>query len=145
MRYEHTPRPNVEHHYHIQELIESQEKRTYDRTYHRDKAKNAQERNDLITDAKGKEMKAFWCETCKEDFLAESVKEVEIDWSCPTQYIAFYRTKCFKGHWCMRFITDTHRDAYWMRSKRVVQERGEHYQDTIQPHETGFNTLYKKI
>lgn len=142
MRY--GPRPLVEEHYHIQELINSQERRTDDREYYRNKAKEKEDRMGYIKDAKAKDLREFWCETCKEDFLAEAVKEVEIDWSCPTQYIAFYRTKCFKGHWCMRLITDRHKDAYWFKSKRVKADQGKHYADTVQPHETGFNLLYGK-
>lgn len=141
----HSPRPLVEEHYHIQELIDAQEKRVDDREYHRTKEKNKQDRMDTIKDAKPKELKAFWCEVCKEDFLAETIKEVEEDWSCPAQYIAFYRSKCFKGHWCMRFITDSYRDPYWTKSRIVAEDRGKHYADTLQPYETGFNTMYKKI
>lgn len=139
------PKPLTEEHWHIQDLIDAQEKRVDDREYHRNKAKLAQERMDLIKDAAAKQLTAFWCETCEDDFLAEAIKEVEIDWSCPTQYIAFYRTKCFTGHWCMRLITDKHKDAYWFKSKRVKADQGKHYKDTIQPFETGFNMLYKKI
>lgn len=139
------PRPLIEEHYHIQDLIEAQEKRVDDREYYRNREKNASDRMDVVKDAKSKDLKEFWCSTCMEDFLAESVKEVEIDWSCPTQYIAFYKTKCFKGHWCMRLITDRHKDAYWFKSRRVQAYQGKHYQDTIQPFETGFNMLYKKI
>lgn len=139
------PRPNIENHFHIKELIDTQEKRADDRQYHKDRIKGLQERNELIKDTNQKETKAFYCETCKEDFFAESIKEVEIDWSCPMQSISFYKTKCFKGHWCMRLITDTHKDSYWFRSRRVAQDKGSHYKDTLQPHQTGFNMLYKKI
>lgn len=144
MRYEHTPRPLTEHHFHVKDLIETQDKRAEDRTYHRNKAKALEERMNDIKAAKPKELKAFWCETCELDFLAESFKEVEIDWSCPTQYVAFYRTKCFRGHWCMRLITDVHKDAYWFKSRRVRADQGEHALDTIQPNETNFNLLYGK-
>lgn len=144
MNYEYIPRPNVEHHYHIQDLIEAQEKRTADRNSHRDRAKEQEEREQLIKDAKHKETKAFYCTRCKEDFIAESFKEIEIDWSCPTQNIAFYRSKCFKGHWCMRLITDTYKDSYWFRSRAVAMDKGNYSQDVIQPHETGFNLIYGK-
>lgn len=142
--YENTPRPEIEQHYHIRELIERQEKRTEDRIYHRNKGKLAEERNDLIRDAKDVELKEFWCEPCKADFPDQAIKEVEMDWSCPTQSIAFYRTKHDCGRWCIRFITDTHMDPYWMKSKKVAADRGKHSLDTIQPHETGFQTLYGK-
>lgn len=145
MRYEHTPRPAIEDHYHIRELVETQERKSTDRTEHRDRAKLLEERNALIRDAKPKETKAFYCRTCKEDFIAEAIKDISTDWSCPTQYIAVYRTKCFKGHWCMRLITDTHKDAYWAYSRRVAIDKGSHYADTLQPYQTGFNMMYKKI
>ncbi len=145
MRYESTPRPEIESHYHIRMLIEGQEKKADDRTYHLNKEKTKAERQDLINDAKPFVLTEFYCQKCREDFKAQSIKEVEIDWSNPNQFIAFYRTKCFEGHWCIRLITDKHRDGYWVRSKAVHRDRGVHYKDTIQPHETGFNLLYKKI
>lgn len=141
----HGPHPHIESHYHIQDLIRSQERRSNDRTYHRDREKDREARQKDIQDAKGQELKAFWCKTCKLDFLAQAVKEVEQDWSCNGQYIAFYRTKCFNGHWCQRLITDIHKDSYWTKSRKVAIDTGSHYADTLQPHDTGFNMLYKKI
>jgi len=140
--YENTPRPLVEEHYHIRMLFESQEKRAADRTSHRDREKAREERESDIKAAKGKELKAFWCDTCKTDFLAEALKEVEVDWSNPAQNIAFYRTKCFKGHWCQRLITDTHKDNYFFRSKKVCQDRGKYSADIVQPWETNYQLLY---
>jgi len=145
MRYESTPRPLIEDHYHIRMLIEGQEKRSADRTYHLEKGKNKAERQDLINEAKPFVLTEFYCQKCREDFKAQAIKEVEIDWSNSNQFIAFYKTKCFEGHWCIRLITDKHRDGYWTKSKAVLRDRGVHYKDTIQPHETGFNMLYKKI
>jgi len=145
MRYEHTPRPLVEDHYHIRMLIEGQEKKAEDRTYHLNKAKNTAERQELIQDAKPLVLTEFYCEKCREDFRAQSIKEVEVDWSNPNQSIAFYKTKCFEGHWCIRLITDKHRDGYWIKSRAVLRDRGVHYKDTLQPFETGYNMLYKKI
>lgn len=142
--YENTPRPEIENHYHIRELIERQEKRTDDRNYHRNKGKLAEERNDLIKDAEPYGQKEFYCEPCKEDFLAHAIKEVETDWSCLTQSIAFYRTKHWCGTWCMRLVTDRHRDSYWFKSLKVARDRGKHSLDTIQPHETNFQLLYGK-
>lgn len=142
---EYGPHILIEDHYHIRDLISAQEKRSEDRTYHRDKAKLAQERLDEIKDAKIKETKQFWCSACREDFIAESIKEVEIDWSCPTQYVAFYRTKCFRGHWCMRLITDKYKDAFWFKSRRTKADQGSHSLDLLQPHQTGYNIMYKKI
>lgn len=144
MRYEQTPRPNVEQHYHIRELIEGQDKRAKDRSYHLDKQKERDERNQLIKDNKVKELVDFHCETCAEDFRGEAIKQVEVDWSNPMQNIAFYKSKCFKGHWCMRHITDRFRDAYWFKSKNVAKDRGKHHNDILQPFETGYNLLYGK-
>lgn len=135
----------VEQHYHIKELIDAQEKRAEDREQHRAKAKNKEERMEEIKDSKGKDIKPFWCSACKEDFIAESIKEVEKDWTCMTQYIAFYRTKHWCGKWCIRLVTDTYKDAYWFKSRMVKADQGKHYAETIQPHQTGFNILYKKI
>lgn len=145
MNFAHSPHPLVEDHYHIQELINAQQKRADDRGYHRDKEKLAQERNDEVKDSKLQDVKPFWCERCREDFYAESIKEVERDWSCPTQLIAFYRTKHWCGRWCIRLVTDRHKDAYWFKSVRVARDKGVHFEDIIQPHQTGFNMLYKKI
>ncbi len=145
MRYEHTPRPLTESHYHIRELIEIQEKRAADRTSHRDRAKALEERNDIIKDAKHKVLTEWWCDVCKEDFKGEAFKEVEVDWSNPSQFIAFYKTKHWCGRWCIRLITDRHKDAYWFKSRAVHKDQGEHYEDTLQPYQTGFNMLYKKI
>ena len=145
MNFNHSPHPVVEDHYHIQELINAQERRSNDRAYHRDRAKRYAERMDDIKRAKPIELKPFWCTHCALDFAAEGIKEVERDWSNPTQYIAFYRSKHWCGAWCMRLITDVHKDGYFYRSKRVAIDKGKHYADTLQPFETGFNIMYKKI
>ncbi len=138
------PKPLIEEHYHIQSLIKGQEKRVEDREYHRNVSKEKEERNDLIKDAKRIVLTDFFCRKCKEDFKAVAIKEVEIDWSNSAQFIAFYRSKCDKGHWCQRLITDRHRDAFWSKSKLMALDRGNHFADTIQPHETNFNLLYGK-
>lgn len=144
MRYEEVPRPLVEEHYHIRELIERQEKRSSDRQYHKDKQKEREERDNLIKDSKMSVITDFWCDECKEDFKSVAVRQIETDWSNSEQMIAFYKTKCFKGHWCIRLITDKFNDAYWSKSKKVALDRGKHFADTIQPFETGYNMLYGK-
>lgn len=136
----HAPKPLVEEHYHIQDLIDAQEKRTNDREYHRNVAKERDERVNEINASKDLEIKPFWCVKCKEDFVSITHKQVD-GWSDS----AFYKTKhkpC--GTWCMRLITDTWRDAYWTKSKKVAQDRGQHFEDTVQPYQTGFNLLYGK-
>lgn len=144
MKYDHTPRPDIEQHYHIRELIERQEKRTDDRNQSRDRQKMKDEREALIKDAQGLITTDFWCNTCLIDFKSQAVKQVEVDWANTAQHIAFYKTKCFKGHWCSRLITDRHVDAFWFKSHSVARDRGRHYADTLQPFETGFNLLYGK-
>ena len=144
MRYEHTPRPEIESHYFIRELIENQEKKSDDRTYHRNKQKAIDDRNSEIASAPNFTVTDFYCEECQEDFKAQALKEIEKDWSCPTQNIAFYRTKHYCGKWCMRLITDKNKDKYWFTSKAVRNDRAKNYLDLLQPHETGFNTLYGK-
>lgn len=140
-----SPKPLIEEHYHIRELIEAQEKRSEDRTYHREKAKNAEERSKLIDDAKKVELIDFHCTRCKIDFRMFAVKQVEIDWSCSTQSIAYYKGKHKKcGDWSIRLITDKQHDGYWLRSRAVRIDQGKHHNDLIQPHETGFNLLYGK-
>ncbi len=145
MRYEHTPRPLIENHYHIKELIESHEKRTEDRIYHREKEKNRADRDSEIASAQNIVETDFWCNECKEDFKSEAIKEIELDWYDSTTHHAYYRTQCLKGHYCMRMITDKHRDPFWTQSRAVALDKGNHFADLIQPHETGFNMLYKKI
>lgn len=138
------PRPLVEEHYHIQMLIDQQDKRVRDRNYYREKAKEREDRPDIIKDAQVVVVTDFWCDVCKEDFKSMAIKEIEVDWTNSSQHIAFYRSKCDKGHWCMRLITDRHRDGFWSRSKRTALDRGRHFADTVQPYETNFNLLYGK-
>lgn len=139
------PKPLVEEHYHIQELIDRQEKRAGDRTYHQNRIKSLEDRDLVIKDAKLVCLTDFWCDSCVKDFKSVAIKQIEVDWSNTSQNIAFYKTKCWCGKWCIRFITDKHRDGFWTRSRLVNLDKGNHYNDTVQPHETGFNLLYKKI
>lgn len=142
--YENTPRPNVEHHPHIRELIEVQEKRAADRTLFRERDKQAAERDSMINDAQMKCVVEFWCAKCKEDFKGAAIKQVEADWNNPAQRIAFYRMKCFEGHWCMRFVTDRARDPFFVRSRLLALDRANHYEDTIQPFQSGYDMLYSR-
>jgi len=142
MKYD--PKPLLEEHYHIQELIERQEKRTEDRNYHRNIQKEKVENINLIKDAKLVDVLPFYCSDCKKDFVSMTIKQFEIDWSNSNQYIAYYKTKCDCGKWCIRHITDKFKDAYWFKSKKVSKDRGVHFADTIQPYESNFNLLYGK-
>ena len=143
MRYEDTPRPITESHYHIRELIENQEKRTNDRNLSRSKEKEKAEREEEILKAKPADIIEFYCTDCEEDFAQVAFKQVETDWSNTSQRIAFYKSKhddC--GAWAIRYITDKYSDPYWSESKQVARDRGKHYADILQPWETGYNLLY---
>lgn len=141
MKYEHTPRPLTESHPHIRELIERQDRRAQDRSYHQDRVKGLDDRNSYIKAAKKEDTLPFYCDECREDFFGDAVLQVELDWTA-NQSIAFYRTKCFKGHWVMRLVTDQHKDSYFFRSRVVARDRGLHADDTLQPWETNFNLIY---
>jgi hypothetical protein len=139
------PKPLVEEHYHIEELIAAQEKRADDREYHRTKEKNAAERQKTIDDARMQVATDFYCSQCGVDYKVNAVLQVEVDWSCPGQCIAFYKGKHREcGSWAIRLITDKQRDGYFARSRLVRIDQGMHHNDLIQPHEEGFNLLYGK-
>ena len=140
----HEPKPHVEEHFHIQELIAGQEKRSADREYHRNKKKSLEDREKTIALAKIVDIKEFYCLKCKEDFANIVHKQVEVDWTNPNQRIAFYKTKHKCGQWAVRYITDSFFDPYWMQSPQVIRNRGKYYKDLIQPFQEGFNLLYGK-
>lgn len=144
MKFSETPHPLVEDHFYIQDLINAQEKRSNDRTFHRERVKALEERDDVIKDNQGLVTTDFYCETCREDFKGQAVKQIEQDWSCSNQNIAFYKTKCFKGHWVIRHITDKHKDGYFVKSRIIARQRGVHHDSIVQPFETGYNLLYGK-
>jgi hypothetical protein len=142
--YDHVPRPFIEHHYHIRELIERQERRVADRNDYRNRKKARDERESVLLDSKSTAVTDFWCDRCKKDFKCHVVRQIENDWHDTDDRIAFYKTKHDCGNWCMRYITDKSRDPFWFKSKLVALDRGNHYADTLQPFETGFNLLYGK-
>jgi hypothetical protein len=142
MSYDEIPRPHVEHHYHIRELIEAQEKRTADRNYHRERIKDGEERQKVLSDSKLVCVTDFWCNRCQKDFKALTIREIQNDWNTE-ELIAFYRTKCRTcENWTTRLITDKHKDGFWSQSRNIALDRGRNYNDMIQPHMTGFNLLY---
>lgn len=144
MRYENEPRPDIESHYHIRELIERQQKRADDRTSDRDRKKAYEERAHTIQDSPFFTLTDFWCVRCGKDFKAQAVKQIELDWSNLGQSIAFYKTKHWCGAWCIRLVTDKFKDGYWIRSRAVNKDRGSHFADMLQPGETGFSMLYRR-
>jgi len=139
MELKHTPKPFIEEHYHIQELIERQEKRTRDRVAHQEKDKLRDITLKDIAGFKDIELLDFWCEHCKRDFVGRAKKQIDL-W-CP---IAFYKIKHRCGSWCMRHITDRPRDPYFYRSMFIARQRQDKFNDALQPFQTGFNTLYGK-
>lgn len=143
MKFDQTPHPLVEDHYHVQELINGQEKRTQDREYHRNRIKAVEERESDIRASKVAEDLDFWCEECKEDFKFHARIQVEEDWNGDKR-IAFYKAKCRSGHWCIRLVTDRHKDGFYQKSRLVARDRGRHHADILQPFETGYNMLYGK-
>jgi len=144
MNLDQTPHPLVEDHYHIRELIENQEKRSQDRTYHKDRIKNREEREEDIKSYEDKKVLDFWCDVCSIEFKSQALKQIEQDWNNLDQHIAYYKSKCWNGHWCIRLITDRYKDSYYKRSRVVANDRAKHIDDILQPHETGFNMLYGK-
>lgn len=142
MKYEHTPRPEVEHHPHIRMLIEGQEKKANDRIRHRDREKEYAERQEEIDRYKDIDIVEFFCSLCQEDFAHIAHKQVEIDWSNSRQNVAFYKGKHDCGTWAIRHITDKFSDPYWLESPQVARDRGKHHNDILQSFETGYNLLY---
>lgn len=138
------PKPNIEHHHHIQELIDRQSRRADERTYYREKGKATEERESLIRDAKPRELVDFHCKHCRVDFGGLAQKQVEMDWSSPMQRIAFYKMKHECGRWCIRYITDKWADPFWWLSTQVIKDRSKYHNDLLQPGEDGFYLLYGK-
>lgn len=140
-----SPRPAIEEHHHIRELISRQEERTADRTRHREREKALAERSEEIAKSPPAKMEVFYCAKCGEDFVHAALRQVEADFESPELLHAFYRAKCRAGHWVIRLVTDRHRDAYWARSKAVARDKAAHAQDLLQPFEEGFQLLYGKV
>lgn len=143
MNLDHVPHPKIEDHPYIRALITNQEKKVKDRNYHRNRIKELSERDEEINKAHNMVMHNFWCDKCKEDFKATAIKQVQQDWNAD-QRIAFYRTKCFAGHWCMRLITDKFKDGFNVKSRLLALDRGNHFNDIVQSYETNYNLLYGK-
>jgi len=138
----HSPKPEIELHPHIQMLIDSQEKRTIDRTRHREKLKIDDERNEDIKARESYGIIEFFCNRCDEDFANFAHKHVEVDWSNSTQYVAYYKSKHDCGNWVIRHITDKNSDPYWSESELVAIDRGKNHNALIQSFQTGYNLLY---
>lgn len=134
------PHPLVEDHYHIQELINAQQKRAEARTQWRERKKREEELDKNLASYKDIELLDFWCDHCKIDFVARSKKQLD-GWS----KIAYYKIKHRKcGMWCIRLITERFMDAYFFRSKKVAYDRMANATEMIQPFQSGFNLMYGK-
>lgn len=144
MRYEHTPRPDIEHHHHIRELMEQQDRRVADRELHRAHAAALNERRSEHSKTDLKATLPFWCARCREDFMSETIRQDEADWEDPSDFRSLYKAKCPKGHWCVRLAMDKVKDPYFMRSRLVARERGEKALDILQPFESGYDMLYRR-
>lgn len=141
---EYGPKPLIEEHYYIRELIDAQDKRAKDRIYHQDRVKALEDREKEIRSADGKTTIMFYCKTCKEDLVGEAFKHIEQDWTNSGQTFAFYKTKCFNGHWVVRFIVDKSKDPYFFRSPFIASQREYHHADLLQSFESGYQLMYGK-
>jgi hypothetical protein len=139
MDLKHTPKPLIEEHYHIQELIEGQEKRSSERARHRDIEKQRDEFVKGIEGFKDIETLDFYCVRCGVDFIARAKKQVD-SWG----EVAYYKTKHTCGCWAIRHITDRHKDMYFSKSKILQKQRVDQFSDTLQEYQEGFNMLYGK-
>lgn len=139
MNYDQTPRPEVERHYHIRELIERQEKRSEERARINEIEKRRDQNLKDIAGFKDIELLDFWCDRCKVDFIGRAKKQID-SW----EPIAYYKIKHMCGQWSLRRITDRLRDLYFFKSKKVALDRGKAFIDMIQPFESGYNMVYGK-
>lgn len=139
MKFNQTPHPTIEDHYHIQELINSQEKRSEDRGRHQQIERQRDLAQKDIKGFKDVELLDFWCDRCHKDFVGRARKQVD-NWSPK----AYYKIKHTCGKWCIRHITDRILDRYFFKSVKVAIDRGKAFGDMLQPFQSGYNTLYKK-
>lgn len=135
----HSPVPLVEEHYHVKDLIDGQQKRSDDRSYHQEVEKQRDGQLKDIQGFKDIELLDFWCSACQKDFVARARKQID-SWAT----IAFYKTKHPCGQWCMRHITHRFKDKYFFQSKKIAKDRVVNHNEMVQSFETGYNTLYGK-
>ncbi len=139
MKYDQTPHPLVEDHYHVRHLIEKQEKRSSERTEWQERKKQEDAFAKELAGYKDIELLDYWCDHCRVDFVARAHKQID-SWD----NIAYYKMKHRCGTWCIRRITDRQSDAYFFRSRKVAYDRGNATLDMLQPFQTGFNLMYGK-
>lgn len=139
MNFKQTPHPEIENHYHIQDLINGQEKRTAIKVKHQEIEKKRDQVLKDIAGFKDIDFLDFYCKRCEKDFCGRAKKQVD-SW----RNIAYYKLKHRCGNWCIRHITNREKDPYYYYSKKVAKDRGDNYKNLIQPFESGFNLLYGK-
>lgn len=81
----------------------------------------------------------FWCQVCSKDYIRLAHKIVISSYEEP---IAFYESKCPKGHYCRRRITDKMTDPYYFQSEQLRRARVELERDLIQPGDPRFKRIY---
>lgn len=135
----HTPKPVVEEHYHIIDLINAQERRTRERVMYQDRAKAIDSFLKEVAGFKDIDTLDFYCEKCDREFVARARKHID-SWS----HFASYKIKHTCGEWCSRHITDRFKDKYFFKSRFLAHQRVDQHNDTLQPFESGFNMLYGK-
>lgn len=138
-QFEYDPKPVVEEHYYIQDLINKQERRTAEKRRYRDQKAQENDRRDSIDGFPDIATLDFYCEHCKVDFVARAKKQID-SWDL----IAYYKMKHRCGTWSVRHITDRDRDPYFFRSKKIAWQRADKVVDILQPFETGYNMAYGK-
>lgn len=140
MNFKQTPHPTVEDHHYIQDLINGQEKRSNERAYWQEVEKKRDQFAKDVSGFKLVDVMAFHCLACNKDFTALTFRVID-GWG----ERAYYKTKHKCGTWCIRHVTNRELDPYFLRSKVLAQSRGLMHNETLQPWEIGYNTLYKQI
>jgi len=96
-------------------------------------------RQSEIDNAPDSKVMGFLCPSCRLDFDGPGWKTVR-HW--PTLR-AIYQTKCPDcGKCCIRRITDTHNDPYFMDSPRLKLMRAEAGNDVLQPGDPNFERVW---
>jgi len=139
MNFKYDPHPTTEDHYHIQDLINGQEKRSSDRLRSRELKTQFNQYDKDISEWQDTLFLDWWCNVCCKEFKKIGKKYVDL-WS----KTAYYKTKCKCGDWVIRHITRRDKDPYFYHSKDLARQRVDHYIDTLQGFETNYNLIYGK-
>lgn len=80
----------------------------------------------------------FYCRHCGLDQTKEAVK-------LSNRWVVWNYTHCTQcNRGIIRYIDDLQNDPYYYYSKKAKSERNKYRKDLIQPHQSGFKTLYGK-